>query len=68
MIFFNLNFQSASGAGKILRLVLLMVFFTFQQGRASVEKDMEKAKILLNQANQILKSDPEQGIIWLKEA
>lgn len=68
MIFFNLNFQSAPGAAKILRLVLLMVFFTFQKGRASVEKDIEKAKILLNQANQILKSDPEQGIIWLKEA
>lgn len=36
--------------------------------KANSEEDLLKARKLLEQSNHILKSNPESGIIWLKEA
>lgn len=47
---------------------ILIWSLTLQIGNASNSTDLEKARNLLSQARTILKSDPEQGIIWLKEA
>lgn len=45
-----------------------LILSPHNQSFATVEDDLKRANELLNKANQSLKSDPEVGIIWLKEA
>ncbi len=47
---------------------VFLILFPLSQSFATVEDDLKRANDLLYKANLSLKSDPEIGIIWPKEA